>query len=164
MVGRAEWLLDKELDDERGKFQCEREDEMERMSKKQFDTAAHWIGGGPFSGQTVAVCEYGRLMVAEAVRARASETRLEKEPKEALRCPSCETCDCGEFRDAFDALTREKREAEEARDEAERLLRLACERLTGTPLAEQSSFIHDISLAIDAAVQDFDATKEGDRG
>lgn len=104
------------------------------------------------------------ILIQDLIRARASETRLEKEPKEALRCPSCETCDCGEFRDAFDALTREKREAEEARDEAERLLRLACERLTGTPLAEQSSFIHDISLAIDAAVQDFDATKEGDRG
>ena len=36
---------------------------------------------------------------------------------------------------------------------AERYLRLACERLTGTPVAEQSPALGDISLAIDAATQ-----------
>lgn len=35
--------------------------------------------------------------------------------------------------------------------EAERLLRLACERVTGVPVAEQSRELADISLALDAA-------------
>lgn len=40
----------------------------------------------------------------------------------------------------------------ETASEAERLLRLTCERLVGTPVAEQSSSLADISLAIDAAL------------
>jgi hypothetical protein len=40
----------------------------------------------------------------------------------------------------------------ERADHAERLLRLACERIVGTPIAEQSHEIDDIALAIDAAL------------
>lgn len=47
-----------------------------------------------------------------------------------------------------DAAVREAAEP----SEAERLLRIACERLIGVPVAEQSRSLADISLAIDAAL------------